>query len=65
MIDLVEGFFCKKFLLTTGIIQMTSDVFFTFRPVQMRKYTVHINTLADCSVTLKFQFCCPELGLSD
>ena len=57
MIDFIKSFLRKQLLLASGIVQVTANVFFTFRPIQVRKYTVHINTLADCRVTLKFQFC--------
>lgn len=42
---------------------MTPDVFFAFRPVKVGKYTVHINTLADCRITLQLQFGRPEFCL--
>ena len=63
--DFIQHLGCKYFLGTPRVIHMACDILFCFRPVQMWQGTVHINALADSSISLQLQFVFPQLGLSD
>lgn len=63
--DLIQRLGCKYLLRTTRVVHVTCDILLRLRPVQMWQNTVHINALADSSISLQLQFVFPQLGLSD
>lgn len=62
--NLVHCFGGKDFMTALRIIHMTFDIFLRLCPIQIQKYTIHIDPLADCRVQLKFQFVSPQFYLS-
>ena len=61
----VNGGVGEDILPAAGIPQMRLYVSFTVCPVQWRQRAVHIDSLPDCCIPLKFKLIIPELSLSD